>query len=345
MRSSSPSASWYICAQTGGVSEQALHHRDVNPSKRQLAMDITKAGGLRRLDLETGALAEYCRGERLLLSSQKSGRLIFEHRRSTSIQDVSGAFVEHVVGMHMLSGLHAEMTYDGCRALEYCSARGDISLIPAFHPYRARTRGTFEGIVVALSPTIFSEASLGTARASRIAMKPSPGRADPVTAQLLSSLHANVLVGMPPDPLFFDAIGVALAAHLSRMYGEVDLTTSSRLLPRRRLDLLKNYINAHLEESLSLKELASLLSMDMFSFVRAFRRTTGVTPHQYLIDARVEAARRLLTESRLAIAQVALRCGFSSQSHLGSVLMKKYGVTPAVVRRTSSEATGPTNCT
>jgi AraC family transcriptional regulator len=60
-----------------------------------------------------------------------------------------------------------------------------------------------------------------------------------------------------------------------------------------------------------------------------------VSPHQYLVDLRLAQAERLLVESELSIAEVAFGCGFSSQSHLTTVMRRHKNMTPAQIRRTS----------
>jgi AraC family transcriptional regulator len=68
-------------------------------------------------------------------------------------------------------------------------------------------------------------------------------------------------------------------------------------------------------------------------FSRRFKARTGVAPHQYLLDLRVDEAARLLRSGTDPIALVAARCGFSHQEHLTRVFRARLGTTPGTVRR------------
>jgi AraC family transcriptional regulator len=72
------------------------------------------------------------------------------------------------------------------------------------------------------------------------------------------------------------------------------------------------------------------------SFSRAFKQSTGIPPHQWLLDRRVETAKDLLRRSCLSLTDIALTCGFSDQSHFTRVFVRACGVSPGVWRRGKS---------
>lgn len=94
----------------------------------------------------------------------------------------------------------------------------------------------------------------------------------------------------------------------------------------------------HIEDNLinpgGLDTLASLVDLDVYSYCRAFKKSTGQTPHQYLIGRRVLSARERLAHSSDRIMDIALDCGFSSQTHMTSTFKKYVGVAPGAYRRT-----------
>jgi AraC-like DNA-binding protein len=130
--------------------------------------------------------------------------------------------------------------------------------------------------------------------------------------------------------LFIDQVALAFCAHVMRAYGKAaipDDTTSGGLSPwqlRRVLD----FIAAHLNDDPSIAELARECGLSSGYFSRAFRLTTGVTPHQWLIRRRVERARQLLLGNGLGLADIALVCGFVDQSHFTRVFAKLEGDSP-----------------
>jgi AraC family transcriptional regulator len=90
------------------------------------------------------------------------------------------------------------------------------------------------------------------------------------------------------------------------------------------------FVEEHLSERISLHNLADEVGASPFHFARVFKRTTGLTLHQYVVSRRIERARQLLQDGELSIATIAVDTGFASQSHLTEVFRRELGVTPGV---------------
>jgi AraC-like DNA-binding protein len=99
----------------------------------------------------------------------------------------------------------------------------------------------------------------------------------------------------------------------------------------------KEIIDANLGGDVSLAELARECGLSTSHFARAFRRTTGTAPHQWLLRRRVEKARHLLGDRKSALSEVALACGFADQSHFTRVFAKISGTSPGAWRRRFAE--------
>ena len=93
----------------------------------------------------------------------------------------------------------------------------------------------------------------------------------------------------------------------------------------------KDYLAAHVDEQVELEQLARAAGLSPFHLIRVFRKATGMTPHNWLVDRRVHLACNLLREG-LSATHVAARCGFSDQSHLTRVFKSRLGVTPGQFR-------------
>jgi AraC family transcriptional regulator len=152
---------------------------------------------------------------------------------------------------------------------------------------------------------------------------------------LLDSVeHAN-----ERSTLFIDHVALTFCAHVIRAYGKAAVpehTASGGLSPwqlRRVLD----FIAAHLNDDPSTADLARECALSPGYFARAFRQTTGVTPHQWLIRKRVEQARQLLLGNGLGLADIALVCGFVDQSHFTRVFTRLEGDSPGRWRRRNRE--------
>jgi AraC family transcriptional regulator len=89
------------------------------------------------------------------------------------------------------------------------------------------------------------------------------------------------------------------------------------------------YIQMHLAADIAVAELASQVNLSPHHFSMLFKQALGVPPHQYVLQARIREAQRQLATERAAISEVALRLGFSDQSHFSRTFRKVTGTTPA----------------
>jgi AraC family transcriptional regulator len=89
-----------------------------------------------------------------------------------------------------------------------------------------------------------------------------------------------------------------------------------------------DYIEAHLADTIRLQDLAEIAGVSSFQLVRRFKESKGQPPHQFLLRRRIERAREMLRQSDKTILEVALSCGFSSQSHFSAVFRTLTGLTP-----------------
>jgi transcriptional regulator GlxA family with amidase domain len=95
---------------------------------------------------------------------------------------------------------------------------------------------------------------------------------------------------------------------------------------------VREYIEAHLHDSIELVELAAIAGLSIFHFARQFKQSAGVTPHYYVIQSRIERAQELLASTDLSLSEIAFATGFSDQSHLTRHFRQLIGVTPGQFR-------------
>jgi AraC family transcriptional regulator len=101
----------------------------------------------------------------------------------------------------------------------------------------------------------------------------------------------------------------------------------------RALEKVREYVAARLPEGILVADLAAVAGMSIGRFTSSFRASTGLTPYRYIMQERIEAARCLLRERQHSLADVAVRCGFSSQQHMATAIRKLTGITPSHLRR------------
>ncbi|GAP96911.1 AraC family transcriptional regulator [Leptolyngbya sp. NIES-2104] len=148
---------------------------------------------------------------------------------------------------------------------------------------------------------------------------------------LLAELKSDGIMGQ----LYVESLTQVLVIHLLRHYSTAtqNIAPQPSGLTTRQVRQAIDYVQAHLDRNLSLAEIAAAVNISPTYFSRLFKRATGRSPHQYVIQQRIERAEELLKTTDLAIANIALQVGFSSQSHLTQHFKRLTGVTPKQVSK------------
>ncbi len=168
------------------------------------------------------------------------------------------------------------------------------------------------------------------------------GKFDPVVYHLGKALLPSLEQPEHTSKIFLDHILHALNCHFVCSYGGAKKAApqfrgglSSRQM-RRATELLE----AHLDGNIALHQVAEACELSVSHFARAFRQTFHRPPHKWLTERRVDRARDLMTNSRLSIADIAIRCGFADQSALNRSFKRIYGITPGIWRRRTARSRG-----
>jgi AraC-like DNA-binding protein len=103
-------------------------------------------------------------------------------------------------------------------------------------------------------------------------------------------------------------------------------------LPAGTMRRVREYVDVHLSESINLAMLAAVAGLSMHHFAREFKQSSGVTPHHYLTQKRVERAQEMLAQTDLSLSEIAYAIGFSDQSHLARHFRHILGTTPREFR-------------
>jgi AraC family transcriptional regulator len=151
---------------------------------------------------------------------------------------------------------------------------------------------------------------------------------DFVVRDPLAELLGRTLVegGRAGDGLYAESVGQTLVMHIARL--ELPRPTVNAL-PKWRLKRVQEYVDAHLDESISLADLAQAAGLSRMHFAAQFRAATGYRPHDYLLYQRIESAKAMLSSPDMPLAEIALNVGFQAQAHFSTVFKRLTGETPA----------------
>ena len=223
-------------------------------------------------------------------------------------------------------------------------ASARVSIIPSNTRFSLPCEEAGKVIAVALQPVFVtcSTASLGGARAQ---LRDVREVNDPLIVQLITSLRAEA--NKPWNEPLAEALATALAMHLVCHYSinKTEGCDAERWLGKTRLRAVLDHINEHLAQNISINALATTAGLSPSHFIRMFQYATGLSPHQYILRARVLRGQELLRTTHHGIAEVARLTGFCGQSHFTMHFRRVLGVTPkrylrnVQVRSTGEKAT------
>ena len=158
---------------------------------------------------------------------------------------------------------------------------------------------------------------------------------DPVVTAAVAAITREAGQQALGSALYVEAVATQLAVHLLRNYASMTFREPSGKgrLSSAQVSRLTEYIDNRLHESPNLETLAAVAGMGVWSFTRRFRESFGRSPHAYLIERRIDRARRLLAQGCMPIKEVASTCGFADQAHMTRVFQTHLHTTPAALCR------------
>jgi AraC family transcriptional regulator len=211
---------------------------------------------------------------------------------------------------------------------------GHAMLRPADRRFRGVSRGagTFRYAMLWIDPSFIARATDGRVDAAT-EIPPALDLAHPAIVCAMESMARQVVAPAPGGRLQAESLATAILTELVR-HRLVGDPAFRAVVGRTAVELGRfvDYVEAHLGEDVSLFTLAAVAGLSPSHLVRELRRTTGLSPHQYVLRRRAERARRLLARLELGLGEVALAVGLSSQAHLNLVFRRVYGITPGGYR-------------
>lgn len=276
-----------------------------------------------------------------IASSQTLGwqpLLVEEFQEPPGGIDLPAAWEGHSIALCLAPRPHRIHQVVGDRRYTGLYTKGDISITPAEIPASYRAEGDDHYFHVQIPAQFLQSVAQSAAELDpdRLELRAEFRVRDPQLEQVLMLLRSEMHKGDGwVGRLYVESLANVLAINLLREYSAAKprVALYEGGLGDRKILQISDYIQAHLDQSIKLADLAEVAGMSQYHFSRLFKQSMGITPHQYLLKQRVEQAQQLLKGTKLAIAEVALQCGFNSQSHLTKHFRDATGTTPSSYRK------------
>jgi AraC family transcriptional regulator len=235
----------------------------------------------------------------------------------------------HVIFVNFGNRLDMQQTVDG-RQETVDFAQGAIGIIPANVLQKFEWHQETSFLDLYLEPSLLTQTSIELSINDSIELAPKMGFCDPLIFQMAAALKTSLEIDPSGSRLYANTMGGALAAHLISRYSTCKpaIKSCSGKLSAQQLKQVIVYINEHLDRNLSLIELANVAQLSSYHFARLFKQSTGLAPHQYHLQCRIDRAKQLMQTRDLGLAEIAYAVGFTSQGHLNYHFKRVVGVTP-----------------
>ncbi len=250
-----------------------------------------------------------------------------------------GRMLEQISDFHEIN-----ITLGGRLTTEKCSAvgksiktkgeTGNLCFTPSGQAVGAFWNAEIESLGIMIAPDFVKQTALENRFSANFEFGETYKRQDALIQQIALTLLDEANAESPSGTLYADSLIQTLTLHLLKNYSNAGFVIENLNggLSGYKLKRVKEFINANLEEDLSLAQMAEVADLSQFHFARAFRKSTGQTPQHYLMEQRIERAKQLLAKAELPIVEVSLRTGFKNQSHFTTLFRKFTNLTPKLWR-------------
>lgn len=248
---------------------------------------------------------------------------------------------EHFIQQHLISIslnpqlVKAERFFNG-HFQEENIINGDVAIIPANINHISRWQSDTEFITVSIEPAFLKRVAIDTGDWQEFEIKPRFAAPDPLIHHIGLALKSELESNGDGNRVYIESLTNTLCVHLLKNYCVASNTnlyySKDRGLSHWKLKQAIAYINDNLDQDLTLAEIAAVVDMSMYHFSRLFKQSTGFAPHQYVMNCRIERAKKLLIQTNQSIEKICEQIGFQSQSHFTNVFRKIMGITPRAYR-------------
>ena len=297
--------------------------------------------GQRRLPILVDGKPGHYGDEVARFSSSETSWAGFLLEKPTFVHEFRMDHVEHptdVIGICTGSTISNVEYRIGAKWHRHTNTLGKINICPRGLEYSSFAVDLPGDVtIVELNRAVLQRLLAGGEELTKVNLAFRDGFFDPAIWRLVRAMEEEIAAGCPSGDAYGESLSVALLTYLLARYSvDAPQERPKWRLTDHQLRLVVNCMHANLEANLSLAQLASLAETGIYEFCRRFKNTTGLTPHNYLTQLRVEEGKRLLAEHHASIAEISLMLGFANQSHFTRVFHKMTGTTPKRFRDDSA---------
>ncbi|MGC2236959.1 MAG: AraC family transcriptional regulator [Pyrinomonadaceae bacterium] len=244
------------------------------------------------------------------------------------------AELPHKINIALSGNLTTEKTSTGGRLIVTRGGAGNLCITPSGQSMGAFWNKTLENLGFLLEPDFVAQTAAENRFSSNFEFTEVYKTEDALIQQIGLTLLEEAKSETPAGRLYADSLIQTLTLHLLKNYTTANAASENIHggLSGYKLRRVKEFIDANLEEDLSLAEIAAVADLSQYHFARAFRKSTGLTPQQYVMRQRIERAKELLAKDDLPIVEISLRTGFKNQSHFTTLFHKFTKLTPKMWR-------------
>jgi AraC family transcriptional regulator len=231
---------------------------------------------------------------------------------------------QHLVWFQVSPQTRIECRIAG-RELWHEPPAGSLAICPAGIDCAADAEGSTDALVVAIDP---SQLALAAAEDSALEARLNERLSgyDQALLDLARTLALESADDYPNGPLFWSEVASRFIGNLVARYTSEAKSQARGMLGKDVLARVKDYVIAHLDETIEVEALADIAGRSPFHFTRVFTRSVGLTPHRYVVHLRLQRAIELVREGQSGLAEIAARTGFADQAHLSRWVRRVHGV-------------------
>jgi AraC family transcriptional regulator len=242
--------------------------------------------------------------------------------------------ITHIFWVTDSPGIRITGRLDG-KAHNLISKRGGLWVLPNSVHQVEQWHGPHAGTLLSITAPAFERQIEGLMYGGRIELKAKKELQDNQTELLMRTLISEIERPLPTETLLAEMLVNAICIRFAKRCASTKLLNEPQRggLPTIRLKRVQDFIQSHLDEQITLADLAAVAEMSLFHFAKLFKRSTGFSPYRYIRNQRIALAKELLSDPKLKMIDVGLRVGFEHQSNFARAFRQDVGLNPWRFRR------------